>query len=537
MEIELLEKALKRQKLARKEAESLLERKSLELYNANLRLQEVITNTNLFPEENPNPVMRCSGHTYDLMYANKHGKEINMFLNSYTGRRVKEKFTQELSLSFEKGIHNQFDMAIENKTMRFNLVPFPLKNYINIYASDITDIKATEVRMQNITATLKQAQQLARMGSWELDIASNHMIWSEELFHVLQVDPEKFIPSHESYINLLHPDDKQISNDAVNKAIKYKKEFVLIHRRIFDNREEIYLECRGQIDLGKDGKVKRLYGICIDVSSKIKAQQAKEGFTKELEVKVKERTEELINSEHKLRLSLVKEKELGELKTSFVSMASHQFRTPLAVIQSNLGLLEILNSIDENQEPEKYKKVTGRIAGEITKMTELIDEVLILGKLTSGNVHYDPQDIDLIECCKVLNKQFNSIQQDGRIIDFEIEGQPYNIKLDSKLLTHSLSNLFSNAFKYSEKKNNPKLKIIFRPKELSIIVKDYGIGISHTEIPNLFQPFFRAKNATEIKGTGLGLSIAKEYIEINKGHIDVKSVLGEGSCFEIKFNR
>ena len=106
MEIGLLEKALKRQKLARKEAESLLERKSLELYNANLRLQEVITNTNLFPEENPNPVMRCSGHTYDLMYANKHGKEINMFLNSYTGRRVKEKFTQELSLSFEKGIHN-----------------------------------------------------------------------------------------------------------------------------------------------------------------------------------------------------------------------------------------------------------------------------------------------------------------------------------------------------------------------------------------------------------------------------------------------
>ena len=68
-------------------------------------------------------------------------------------------------------------------------------------------------------------------------------------------------------------------------------------------------------------------------------------------------------------------------------------------------------------------------------------------------------------------------------------------------------------------------------------MKDYGIGISHTEIPNLFQPFFRAKNATEIKGTGLGLSIAKEYIEINKGHIDVKSVLGEGSCFEIKFNR
>jgi signal transduction histidine kinase len=100
-----------------------------------------------------------------------------------------------------------------------------------------------------------------------------------------------------------------------------------------------------------------------------------------------------------------------------------------------------------------------------------------------------------------------------------------------------LENLISNAFKYSIGKSNPLLKVTFKPKELSIIVKDYGIGVPKAEIPSLFQPFFRAKNVTEIKGTGLGLSIAKEYFEINKGQIEVKSKLGKGSCFEMKFKR
>ena len=92
-----------------------------------------------------------------------------------------------------------------------------------------------------------------------------------------------------------------------------------------------------------------------------------------------------------LDYSLSKEKELGQLKTSFVSTASHQFRTPLAVIQSNTELLEMLNDMDVKQEPEKYKKITNRITGAISKMTDLMDEVLVLGKLTSGNVHYKPE--------------------------------------------------------------------------------------------------------------------------------------------------
>ena len=423
MDIELYKKALDREKRARKEAESLLEKKSLELYNTNKQLQEVITNTNLFPEENPNAVMRFSAHGRVLMYSNKHADAIIKFLNRPLSKKLKVYFTSELGYSFEKGVKHQFDMQIGKNTIRFDVVPFQPFDYINVYTADITDIKATEVSLQKLTESLKEAQQVS------------------------------------------------------------------------------------------------------------------ENFNKKLEIEVTERTKELSASEMKLKKSLLKEKELGELKTSFVSTASHQFRTPLAAIQSNSELLQIIAESLHEETSKRFCKITTRITSEIGKMTELMDDVLILGKLTAGKVDLKQQDINLVDFCIELAKDFNEIQSDGRIMEIVTNGKQYDVKLDPKLLTHSLSNLFSNAFKYSVGKNNPELIISFQSKEFVLTVKDYGIGIPKDELTKLFQPFFRANNVTEIKGTGLGLSIAKEYFEINKGAITAKSILGEGSSFEIKFTR
>ena len=423
MDIELYKKALDREKRARKEAESLLEKKSLELYNTNKQLQEVITNTNLFPEENPNAVMRFSAHWRVLMYSNKHGDAIIKFLNQPLRKKLKVYFTSELGYSIEKGVKHQFDMQIGKNTIRFDVVPFQPFDYINVYTADITDIKATEVSLQKLTESLKEAQQVS------------------------------------------------------------------------------------------------------------------ENFNKKLEIEVTERTKELSASEMKLKKSLLKEKELGELKTSFVSTASHQFRTPLAAIQSNSELLQIIAESLHEETRKRFGKITTRITSEIGKMTELMDDVLILGKLTAGKVDLKQQDINLVDFCIELAKDFNEIQSDGRIMEIVTNGKQYDVKLDPKLLTHSLSNLFSNAFKYSVGKNNPELIISFQSKEFVLTVKDYGIGIPKDELTKLFQPFFRANNVTEIKGTGLGLSIAKEYFEINKGVITAKSIIGEGSTFEIKFTR
>ena len=257
----------------------------------------------------------------------------------------------------------------------------------------------------------------------------------------------------------------------------------------------------------------------------------------EMQLNLENKNKDLKKKAKDLDYSLIKEKELGLLKTSFVSMASHQFKTPLAVIQSNAELYEMLASSGKIIEPEKYAKVTSRIVGAVASMTNLIDEVLVLGKVTSGNVAYTPENLDLVDFCEKLAEEFNTIQADGRSLGFVKEGDPIKLQLDPILLTHSLSNLISNAFKYSAGKENPQLSIHFKPTEVVLSVKDYGLGIPEEEQLKLFTPFFRANNAVDIKGSGLGLNIAKEYVEVNKGQISAKSILGEGSCFEITFKR
>ena len=256
------------------------------------------------------------------------------------------------------------------------------------------------------------------------------------------------------------------------------------------------------------------------------------------DIKVKSRLQEkLLENEVKLKKSLIKEKELGVLKTSFVSMASHQFKTPLAVIQANAELYKMLADVGKVIEPEKCAKITARILEATHTMTNLIDEVLVLGKTTSGKIIYKPENLDLVVFCKKLIDEFNEIQEDKRTVDFVIKGDRVKVNLDAKLLSHALSNIISNAFKYSVGKQNPKLSIFLQTNEVILAIQDYGLGIPEEDQVNLFTPFFRADNASSIKGSGLGLSIAKEYVEVNKGTISAKSILGEGSCFEITFLR
>lgn len=269
----------------------------------------------------------------------------------------------------------------------------------------------------------------------------------------------------------------------------------------------------------------------------VKARKAAEQLLELKSIELYNSMSKLAKANLELEASLAREKELGQLKSSFVAVASHQFRTPLAIIQSNSELLEMMNRMTVKQSAEKYSKVTKRITDAVSTMTELIEDILSLGKTTSGNVGYYPEDVDLIGFLEKLVKEFNLIQQDNRMIEFSSEGKVRLVYLDVKLLKHSLTNLINNAFKYSKGKENPKLDLIFRSKEVILIVKDYGIGIPVEEQSQLFEPFFRANNVTEIQGTGLGLSIAKEYVELNKGYISAKSIVGVGSCFEITFKR
>ena len=227
--------------------------------------------------------------------------------------------------------------------------------------------------------------------------------------------------------------------------------------------------------------------------------------------------------QQKLQLSLKKEKELGELKSHFVAMASHQFRTPLAIIQSNSELLTmVIDKESEGSIKGKLKRSSERITGEISRMTQLMDDVLILGKIGAGHLKPELKEVDLVELLKDVQAHTNAIQTDGRSLNLEVTGKRTFVLLDEQLIQHVVENLVSNAFKYSEKEN-PKVGLSFNKQTVTISVEDKGLGIPKGDRDKLFQPFHRADNVADIQGTGLGLVIAKEYAELNGGHIEVES--------------
>jgi signal transduction histidine kinase len=237
----------------------------------------------------------------------------------------------------------------------------------------------------------------------------------------------------------------------------------------------------------------------------------------------------------KLEKALREEKQLGELRSRFISTASHQFRTPLAVIQANSELLQMLATKSDGDLFSTMQKSTYRISGEIKRITDVVDQLLTAGKSSHGAIPYRPQLTDVVEICTDMVQLFSGIQDDGRELAFKLFGEQREVESDPNLLNHILLNLLNNAFKYSKGCENPELSVTFEPNRLIISVKDYGIGIPDSEIPHLFQPFFRATNVQDVNGTGLGLNIAQEYSKLNKGVLSVQSEQGKMTIFTVVF--
>lgn len=271
-------------------------------------------------------------------------------------------------------------------------------------------------------------------------------------------------------------------------------------------------------------------------TERLASERMKEAFTNQLELKVAERTEDLQKAQRELSVSLEKEKVLGALKSRFVSTASHQFRTPLTVIQTNMGILSMQRDLMGEGLQQSFEKINQRIVNEIGRMTEMINDVLILGKIESGSIIPEFESIDLVSLCQSVIDSYNEIQEDDRSMKLTVIGKPSLIELDAKLIAHAISNFISNAFKYSKNKPAPSMTLSYKKGLTQLSIVDFGVGIPHDDLTNLFEPFYRASNVAEVSGTGLGTSIAKEYVELNRGAIEVKSTVALGTEFILKFN-
>jgi signal transduction histidine kinase len=216
------------------------------------------------------------------------------------------------------------------------------------------------------------------------------------------------------------------------------------------------------------------------------------------------------------------------MKLRFSSMVSHEFRTPLAVILSSTGILE-MNL--ERFSPEKVRERLQKIAAQVHRLTRLMDDVLVISKAEAAGMAFNPTKRDLGALCETIIDEITHQDLKADRIIFTHTGQCEDVLVDEDLIRHILLNLLTNAMKYSPVNNPVYLNLNCGEGKATFIVKDEGIGIPFEAQQQLFDAFFRANNVGTIAGTGLGMTIVKRAVEAHRGGIDFHSVQGEGTTF------
>lgn len=305
---------------------------------------------------------------------------------------------------------------------------------------------------------------------------------------------------------------------------------------------------------------KRMYtGIVHDLSDIKAAERRIIELNRALEEKVVQRTEDLANAvdqllstnqllkqeieerqtienqlrenEVELQEALTKEKELGALKSRFVSMASHEFRTPLSTILSSVELVEMYQNTE--QHPKRLKHIN-RIKAAVGNLNDILNDFLSLSKLEEGRLQATFEMVDLSAFLEELKDSVGVLIKNGQALDFTAVPADWTIHTDPKFLRNVLLNLLSNASKYSGESETVHLRIHRTEEAYHFAVEDHGMGIPVEDQKHLFTRFFRAHNVENIKGTGLGLHIVQRYLDLLQGTIEFTSELGEGSVFRIQ---
>lgn len=280
-------------------------------------------------------------------------------------------------------------------------------------------------------------------------------------------------------------------------------------------------------------------GFIRDLSLENETEERLNAYAVRLEGLVEERTVSLEIAAQALRLaqeelsnSLKREIETGFLKSYFISIASHEIRTPLTLIQLSAYL------IDKYAEPynnQHVKKHTDKIKNAISDITDVLNDFLSLGKLEKGKEKPSISWFDLVKLAEDITAEMQLITKENQFINYKHTGINSMVNLDPDLVKNCITNLLTNAIKYSGENTCIEFTTGINKRNWIITVSDNGIGIPAADQPHLFEPFFRAQNVSAIAGTGVGLNLVSRYVNLMNGKIDFKSELKQGTVFTICF--
>lgn len=378
--------------------------------------------------------------------------------------------------------------------------------------TDVTELKEAEER-------LTEAQKIAHLGYWELDLRTQKIFWSEEVYNIFGVENKNQEIDSEFFLSFIPKEEHKIFDKALNEHIFYGKEYKVLHSIILKNGEVKYLIERCKAEFDKNGDAIRCKGSVLDMTEQVKITEE----LKKLNKKLKESNKELNKAKEKAEQS-------NNLKTEFLHNLSHEIRTPMNAI---IGFSELLNENDF--EKEKIPFYSKLILNSSRQLLRIIDDIIEISKLETKQVSIKNKEISINDFLDNIFSIFDLKAKEKGIplyLKKSINDSDAFIFIDDNKLNKIISNLIENAFKYTHK-GYVEIGNRISGDKLEIYVRDTGDGIEKDKLEKIFERFHRVDDNINktIDGIGLGLAIAKENVELLNGEILVKSQKLKGTIF------
>lgn len=371
---------------------------------------------------------------------------------------------------------------------------------------DDAALRRTTQRLAMSERRLRNAQRIARLGAWEYDLDTGRIDWSAETYAIFGRAPSAEKMDYDAFLALLHEADQPILRRVIQRAVEEGSSYEVEARVCRPDGAQCYVLGRGEPEFDDSGRPVRLIGSVLDITDRKQSEIA-------------------------LQRALDRERELGELKSSFVAMASHELRTPLATI---LAAAETLLAYGDRLEREQLVRRLNKIRDQVAHLQAIISDVLQLTRIEAGTHNTEFEYVEFGAFCVGIIEDYLERPQLERNLRFQPAAAPLLVKIDRRLIRQAINNIVDNAIKYSAPFSRIEIALTAREGMAVLSIRDQGIGIPESGRQHLFEPFQRASNVAMISGTGLGLPITREIVTLHGGTIAIESTVNVGTEVQIQ---
>ncbi len=415
-------------------------------------------------------------------------------------------------LSLGEWRHRKKDGAITSIVVRSHSIDFDGQTANVMVVTDVTERKKAEDTLRLSRDRLAQAEHMVKMGNWELDLRSNHLAWSDEIYRIFEIDKTLFGASYETFLALIHPEDRMAVDEAFRSSLREKAPYEITHRLLFPEGRIKYVHERCQTTYGDDGTPLLSMGTVQDVTERVMVEETIRTLNQELEQRVQERTAQLEAANRELE--------------AFAYSVSHDLRAPLRAID---GFTKILMEDYAPQLDTEANRICSIICKNTVNMGQLIDDLLTFSRL--GRTKMSPSRIDMATMANSIFFELTT-EKDRERVDFSVGPIP-GTHGDPSLLRQVWANLISNALKFSSKM--PRSVIAIDGDQdgglCHYSIRDNGVGFDPQYTHKLFGVFQRLHSIREFEGTGVGLAIVQRIVHRHGGRVWAESEVGKGAVF------